>query len=409
MSSDSRQAEKEYLARTGSSSWERVKPFSQPGADTLAGSAQLLHDFAVAMMALKPAPGDLVLDLGAGGGWCSDLLGRLNRRSVAVDISLDMLRTARSRPGGAAIRAVTGDLEALPFRSASFHKALCLNAIHHVPDIPAAVREIGRVLTDDGTALFLEPGRGHANTALSTSAMRDYGVLEQDVIIADFAEACRAAGFRDVRVHTLLHAIPGFDLPLERWQRWAQAVSQKRPYRAVKKMLRAAAEMLGLGKRTFLFEDAFSMSVLRALCHASEDNPIILASKAVASTATDRRAARIEVGLPNRVARGASFPARATLTNVGPTAWQAMSRTGVGHVALGVQLLDESARIIVRDFHRVSLPGDVTPGTSVAVSFDCPAPADPGVFVLKFDLVAEGVTWFEAEGSDAATARLVVT
>jgi len=163
MSDQSKQAEKDYLARTGSSEWERVKPFSHAGADTVAESAQLLHDFAVAMMALKSGPDDLILDLGSGGGWCSDLLGRLNRRSVALDISLDMLRTGRSRATGAAIRAVAGDLEALPFRAASFQKTICLNAIHHVPNIPAAVREIGRVLTDDGVALFMEPGRGHAD------------------------------------------------------------------------------------------------------------------------------------------------------------------------------------------------------------------------------------------------------
>ena len=95
----SKEAEKTYLGLTGSSAWEQAKPFSHAGADTLADSAQLLHDFAVAMMALQPAPGDLILDLGAGGCWCSDLLRKLHRRSVAVDISLEMLRAGRSAAG----------------------------------------------------------------------------------------------------------------------------------------------------------------------------------------------------------------------------------------------------------------------------------------------------------------------
>ena len=171
------QAEKEYLARTGSTDWERLKPFSHRGADTLADSASLLHDFAVAMLALAPAPDDLILDLGAGGCWCSDLLRRLNRRSVAIDISLDMLRTGRSRPGGADLWAVAGDLEHLPFRSAAFAKAVCLSAIHHVPDIAGALRELARVLRDDGVAVFSEPGKGHAHAPVATAAMRDYGVL----------------------------------------------------------------------------------------------------------------------------------------------------------------------------------------------------------------------------------------
>ena len=200
---DSKQAEKEYLSRLGSSAWEQTKPFSHPGADTLAESAELFHDFAVAMMALQPSPDDLILDIGAGGCWVSDLLGRLNRRSVAVDISFDMLQAGRARPAGERIRAVAGDLEFLPFRTGAFQKAVCLNAIHHVPSIPAAVHEIGRVLTDDGVVVFSEPGRGHAEAAVSTAAMRDFGILEQEVIIPDFARACHEAGFRDVRLKPL--------------------------------------------------------------------------------------------------------------------------------------------------------------------------------------------------------------
>ena len=129
-SRDTKHAEKEYLGRTGSSMWERTKPFSPAGSDTLAESAQLLHDFSVAMLTLEPSPDDLILDLGAGAGWCSDLLGRLNRSSVAVDLSMEMLRAARSRPG-TAIRAAAGDMESLPFRSGSFQKAICLSALHH--------------------------------------------------------------------------------------------------------------------------------------------------------------------------------------------------------------------------------------------------------------------------------------
>lgn len=79
----SKQAEKLYLSRTGGRAWEREKPFSPPGDDTLEDSLDLLHDFAVAAKLLHPAPGDRIIDLGAGGGWCSDLLQRLNRRPIS--------------------------------------------------------------------------------------------------------------------------------------------------------------------------------------------------------------------------------------------------------------------------------------------------------------------------------------
>src|SRR6185503_16660319 len=166
---DSKQAEKTYLSRTGGSAWEREKPFSPPGNETLDDSLDLLHDFAVAAKPLQPAPGDRIIDLGAGAGWCSDLLQRLNRKSVAVDISLEMLQVSRQRKTAVPIKAVAGDFERLPFASGSFDKAICLSALHHVPDMGAAVREISRVLTDKGVAVFSEPGAGHATMPASTT------------------------------------------------------------------------------------------------------------------------------------------------------------------------------------------------------------------------------------------------
>ena len=109
---DSKQAEKTYLSRTGGSTWEREKPFSPPGTDMFEESLELLIDFVVVMKLLRPSSDDRIVDLGAGGGWCSDLLQRLNRTPVAVDISLEMLRGAVSLtrvPIG-----VAGDLRLLP-------------------------------------------------------------------------------------------------------------------------------------------------------------------------------------------------------------------------------------------------------------------------------------------------------
>ena len=407
---DSSQTEKDYLARSGSSAWEQWKPFSHSGADTLGDSAQLLHDFAVAMLTLEPAADDLILDLGAGGCWCSDLCGRLHRRSVAVDISLDMLRMGRSRPNGAGIRAVAGDLQSLPFGSGTFQKAICLSAIHHVPSMPAAIQEIARVLTDDGVVLFSEPGLGHNSAAVSTAAMRDFGVLEQDVLIAEFSEACREAGFRDVRIKALSYTVPSFDLTLEEWQAWTRLAASKCPIRALRKISRGIAEFLGLGKRGALFEETLGMSLVRTLRPVMEHHPIMVASKAPhgSSRTAVRRVARIEVDLGHRVQRSGTVSVQARVTNCGSVTWPAASRSGTGQVRLGVQLLDESGRLLARDHHRVALPRDVAPGTSVDVSFTCPAPDSPGTYMLKFDLVAEGVTWFEMAGSPIITASMTV-
>jgi SAM-dependent methyltransferase len=406
---DSKQAEKEYLARTGSSEWERVKPFSQVGADTLVESARLLQDFAAAMLTLQPAPTDVILDLGAGGCWCSDLLRRLNRRSVAVDISWDMLRTGRSRPAGSALTAVAGDMERLPFRTGVFDKAVCLNALHHVPDMRAAVREVSRVLNDRGVALFSEPGKGHADAPVATAAVRDFGVLEQEVLVPEFLDACAEAGFREVRLKPMSYTLPEFDLTPSQWSAWTRAAASKRPSRALGKIVRAVAELLGLGKQGPLFEEAYGMTLVRVLRGAMEAHPVIVASKAPQATVSAKPyAAEIAIHAGSesvRVAGTAAF--RIVVTNRGALTWRPSDPSGTGHVALGVQLLDSEHRLASRDHFRVALPAPVTPGQSVTLTFYCPAPPLPGVFHLKFDLVAEGVTWFEPTGSQIAVRRIV--
>jgi SAM-dependent methyltransferase len=407
---DTKQAEKEYLSRTGTSEWERVKPFSHAGADTLIESARLLQDFATAMLALRPAPTDLILDLGAGGCWCSDLLRRLNRRAVAVDISWDMLRAGRSRPAGSSLLAAVGDMERLPFRSGAFDKAVCLNALHHVPDMRAAVREIARVLNDRGVALFSEPGKGHADAPVSTAAVRDFGVLEQEVLIPDFIVACHDAGFRDVRLKPLSYSLPQFDLSLDEWHAWSRAAASKRPIRALGKIARALTEFFGLGKQGPLFEEAYGITVVRTLRGAMEDHPVIVAAKCAQarSSAAPAHAAKIVVEHGGDSATpGARIPFRLHVTNVGAMPWRAHD-PAVGRVNVGVQLLDAEQRLMSRDHHRVALPHDVAPGQSIALSFECPAPSTSGVYHLKFDLVAEGVTWFEATGSPAVSRRLSV-
>ncbi len=398
---DTRQAEKDYLARTGSSEWERIKPFSPPGSDTLEESAHLLHDFASAMLTLRPSPDDLILDLGAGAGWCSDLLGRLNRTAVAVDLAPDMLKAGRSRPG-AGVRAVAGDMEALPFRSGTFDKAVCFSALHHVPNMARALTEIARVLRPTGVALFSEPGEGHADAAVSAAAMRDFGVLEQDVVIETFVRDCRTAGFEDVRVKPLAYTVPGFDLTLDQWQSWTRLAASSRPRRALSKMGLAVLEALGLGKRGALFEDTFAVALVRTLRQVIRHHPIIVASKSALPAGSAGTAWRAEVVIehcPSSAPAASTIALVVRITNRGNSPWHPSSRSGVGHVAVGVQLLDRDGRLLARDHSRHGLPHAVEPGQTVGVTCEAPTPPEAGPYRLKVDLVAEGVTWFEAAGS----------
>src|SRR5262245_938168 len=327
-------------------------------------SLELLNDFVVAMRLLQPGPEDRILDLGAGGGWCSALLQRLNRKTVAVDIAHEMLAVSRERATPRPIRAVAGDLEKLPFGDGSFDKAVCLSAIHHVPAMPAALREIARVLTPTGVVVFSEPGVGHAQMPGSVRATKDFGVLEQDVLIEPFTEQCLRAGFAHAAVCPITYVIPEFELTPDDWRAWMRLPRTKRPVRALEKMWRALLELVGAGKKTALFEEAFAMRLVRLLQVPVEEHPFILAAKSSErrSARPVRRAALKVSGVPASAAAGQRIDATAGVTNTGTAAWRAQTGNGVGQVRLGVQLLDSASRMIDRDFARVPLPRDVGPG-----------------------------------------------
>jgi SAM-dependent methyltransferase len=271
---DTKQAEKAYLRRSGSLDWERAKPFAPPGHDMVAEAARLIHEFAVALNCLAPSAGQRVLDLGAGACWTTEWLCRLQVRAVAVDIATDMLRVGATRDPRP--NRVAGDLESLPFAAASFDHAMCLNAYHHLPDGPAALRELVRVVRPGGRVVFAEPGLGHANAATSKTAVDRFGVLEQDIVVSSFAQACADAGFVNVRLVPVAYVIPWYTIDRERWLRWETLSATARPVRAMRKMWNAAIEVFGAGKNGPLFQDALGMDLVRLLKGAMEHHPIVL-------------------------------------------------------------------------------------------------------------------------------------
>jgi hypothetical protein len=80
-----------------------------------------------------------------------------------------------------------------------------------------------------------------------------------------------------------------------------------------------------------------------------------------------------------------------------------------GHVRVGVQLLDSDRRLLNRNFARTSLPHNLAPRRASQVVVAFAAPAMPGSYFIKIDLVSKGVTWFEPHGSKTAVQPLRVT
>ena len=106
-----------------------------------------------AARALRPRPGELILDAACGTGMIVQHYFRPGLRLVCLDLSLDSLRRLReSLPAGAAC-CVRGDLRALPVADGVFDRVLCANALQHLPDPGdrcAAFAELCRVVRPGG-------------------------------------------------------------------------------------------------------------------------------------------------------------------------------------------------------------------------------------------------------------------
>jgi hypothetical protein len=146
--------------------------------------------------------------------------------------------------------------------------------------------------------------------------------------------------------------------------------------------------------------------LLRELEPVIEQHPIVTAHRAPFVKPTPiSDAARIELSeAPRTVRAGEEMSLAGRVDNIGTTTW---NRDAGELVRLGVQLLSEDGAIINKDYSRHDLPTALNPGEHCAFRLQVSAPP-VGRYVLKVDLVREGVSWFELAGSVAAVHALEV-
>jgi hypothetical protein len=99
---------------------------------------------------------------------------------------------------------------------------------------------------------------------------------------------------------------------------------------------------------------------------------------------------------------------RTTVRNASNRAFRARTSHGRRLIRLGAQLCARDGAVLNRDYERAWLPHDVPPGSIVEVPITVKAPHEPGRYSLKFDLVCEGIDWFESHGSPVTIRSLLV-
>jgi len=346
-----------------------------------------LFDFIVVAKSLDLRPGAEVLDFAAGSCYVSELLNRLGYLTVAFDLDAEVLAIGRERltldhrcdPDRT--RFVMGEGGCLPFADASFDGIICMNALHHMPDYRATLAEMWRVLRPGGRAVFSEPGAEHSKHPESVSMMREHGVLERNVILAEIRQLAEAVGFR--RMILKPYVSPEYvELNYDEFQAFKEGRKVSSPYLTAQEI----ADVLERFHPLFYLEKEGERPLTSATV-----SPELLRARIVIKEC------------PTRVRQGESLRVVALCENMGQSLWLSQPRPLGGYVTFGVKLLTPTGRLLDDSRGRQCLAADVPPGGRIEVvsevSLDgCQA----GRYRVLFDMVNEQVHWFQHKGSEVA-------
>jgi arsenite methyltransferase len=160
-----------------------------------------------ALAALKP--GEVVLDLGAGGGFDVFIAGRKvgpTGRAIGVDMTPEMLAKARKnlatyreRSGLNNVEFRLGEIEHLPLADNSVDVVISNCVINLSPDKPQVWREIARVLKPGGRVAvsdlaLLKP----LPPAIAESVEALVGCVAGAVLVSDTEQMAKAAGLGEI-------------------------------------------------------------------------------------------------------------------------------------------------------------------------------------------------------------------
>ena len=160
--------------------------------------------------ALGARSGDRILDVGCGPGfYITELLEAVGREGAVAgaDISADMLAVAAKRATGHGnVEFHEADATSLPVPDASFERAVCVQVLEYVRDVPAALAEMHRVLRPGGRMLVWDVDWSTVSWhAIDRQLMRQVLAawdkhLTHPCLPQTLAAQLRNAGFQDVRM-----------------------------------------------------------------------------------------------------------------------------------------------------------------------------------------------------------------
>lgn len=152
-------------------------------------------------------PGEVVVDLGSGGGLDVFLAARKvgpTGKAIGIDMTPDMIERARAgaaRQGIANAEFHLGTIDKLPLPDASADVVISNCVINLAPDKPAVLREIYRILKPGGRVAISDIAlKQPLPPEVGSDLLAYVGCIAGAILIEDYLQQLTAAGFSAVQV-----------------------------------------------------------------------------------------------------------------------------------------------------------------------------------------------------------------
>lgn len=119
---------------------------------------------------------NIILDVGCGGGYLSEELAKTNLDVIGLDPSNESIESAQmhAEQEGLDIKYFVGYGEKLPFESNSFDFVCCCDVLEHVKDFGNIIKEISRVLKNNGIIFYDTINRTLASKLVMIKIMQEW-------------------------------------------------------------------------------------------------------------------------------------------------------------------------------------------------------------------------------------------
>lgn len=347
------------------------KPFT-----SIQEAPELLYNFGMLLSGLNLGKSMKVLDFGAGTCWISRFLNQMQCSTISSDVSTTALEFGKKlfemQPvlGGYVEEPqfIVFDGYHIDLSDESVDRIIVNDAFHHIPNPQQIMNEFYRVLRPGGIVGFSEPGRFHSQKTQSQFEMKNYGVLENDIVIEDIKEICDQAGFERIEVKLLTN--PYQNITIDDYKKLIKKGIPDRFLPGIRDAM--------LDKTIFfVYKSGFNYD---SRSHLGLKHEI----RCSVNELTARCGEQIDIPL--------------NLSNTGISKWLHQNINDIGVVKLAGHLYTDKREVVNLDFYRQYLPRSINPGEEIILTAEINI-YEPGNYVLSLDLVAEGICWFENIGS----------